>query len=211
MDRSCIHLLGMSAQPGQSLEQLLDKSHFQPWGNRPIIGVTRRIRWTMQPIRRAVPQIIPRDRGTHIHSPWLENSSSTYFVQSCDVCYGVCLTVRATPYCSKSQLSWTLYRIWQMLCTQRNFLVMREISVVISWMDPTMVVDSFFGMPQLGCAAPAPTMLLREAPPQYPNEALLAEYDTHNSKLCCPDVALLMVRSWTKQLGRKRKRNFKHI
>ena len=52
---------------------------------------------------------------------------------------------------------------------KRNFLVMREISVVISW-----------------------TMRLGEALPQYPIEALLADCDTHNSKLLS-----------RKQLGRK--------
>ena len=60
---------------------------------------------------------------------------------------------------------------------------MREISVVISWMDPRLVADLFLGMRQLGWAAPAPTSLLREALPQYPVAALTADCDTLNSKL----------------------------
>ena len=48
---------------------------------------------------------------------------------------------------------------------RRNFLVMREVSVVISWMDPKLIVDLFFGLPQLGWAMSAPTMQLRERLP----------------------------------------------
>ena len=66
---------------------------------------------------------------------------------------------------------------------RRNFSVMREVSVVISWMDPKLIVDLFFGLPQLGWATPAPTMQLREAPPEYPIEALEADCGSHNSKL----------------------------
>ena len=66
---------------------------------------------------------------------------------------------------------------------RRNFLVMREVSVVISWVDPKLIVDLFFGLPQLGWAMPAPTMQLREAPPEYPIEALKADCGNHNSKL----------------------------
>ena len=60
---------------------------------------------------------------------------------------------------------------------------MREVSVVISWVDPKLVVDLFFGLPQLGWAMPAPTMQLREAPPEYPIEALKTDCGNHNSKL----------------------------
>ena len=55
---------------------------------------------------------------------------------------------------------------------RRNLLVMREVSVVISWMDPKLVVDLFFGLPQVGWTMPAPTIQCREAPPEYPVEAL---------------------------------------
>ena len=41
---------------------------------------------------------------------------------------------------------------------RRNFLVTREVSVVISWMDPKLIVDLFFGLHQLGWAMPTPTM-----------------------------------------------------
>ena len=66
---------------------------------------------------------------------------------------------------------------------RRKFLVMREVSVVISWVDPKLVVDLFFGLPQLGWAMLAPTMQLRGSPPEYPNEALKADCGNHNSKL----------------------------
>ena len=66
---------------------------------------------------------------------------------------------------------------------RRNFQVMREVSVVISWMDPKLIVDLFFGLLQLGWAMPAPTMQLREAPPEYPIEALKTDCGSHNSKL----------------------------
>ena len=72
---------------------------------------------------------------------------------------------------------------------RRNFLVMREISVVVSWVDPKLIVDLFSGLPQFGWAAPAPTMQLREAPSEYPIKTLRADCDDHNSKLisrCLP-------------------------
>ena len=53
----------MLSPPGQSLEQFLHKTHFQPSGSRPISGVAR--------VRRAVPQLIPEGLGTRLTSPWL--------------------------------------------------------------------------------------------------------------------------------------------
>ena len=88
---------------------------------------------------------------------------------------------------------------------RRNFLVLREVSVVISWVDPKLIADLFFGLPQLGWAMPAPTVQLREAPPEYPIEALKADCGNHNSKFL--GVALLEMTSWTRLLGKRRKRN----
>ena len=56
-------------------------------------------------------------------------------------------------------------------------------SVVISWVDPKLIVDLFFGLPQLRWATPAPTMHLREAPSEYPIEVFKADCGNHNSKL----------------------------
>ena len=50
-------------------------------------------------------------------------------------------------------------------------------------MDPKLIVDLFFGLLQLGWAMQAPTMQLREAPPEYPIEAFKADCGDHNSKL----------------------------
>ena len=50
-------------------------------------------------------------------------------------------------------------------------------------LDPQLIVDLFFGLPQLGWAMPAPTMQCREAPPEYPIEALKTDCGNHNSKL----------------------------
>ena len=67
LERSCVHLAGMLSPPGQSLEQFLHKTHFQPSGARPISGVARKVGSAMQPVRRAVPQPIPEGLGTHFH------------------------------------------------------------------------------------------------------------------------------------------------
>ena len=88
---------------------------------------------------------------------------------------------------------------------RRNFLVMREVSVGISWMDPKLIVDLFFGLRQLGRAMPAPTMQLREAPPEYPIEALKADYGDHNSKFM--SRCRLSGDDKLMQLGKRRKRN----
>ena len=66
---------------------------------------------------------------------------------------------------------------------RRNLLVMREVSVVISWVEPKLIVDLFCGLPQHWWAMPAPTMQLREAPPEYPIEALRTDCGNRNSKL----------------------------
>ena len=43
LERSSVHLSSMLPPPGQSLEQFLHKTHFQPSGSRPISGVARRV------------------------------------------------------------------------------------------------------------------------------------------------------------------------
>ena len=53
--------------PGQSLEQFLHKSLFVLSGSRPISGVARRVGSVIQPVRRAVPQLIPEGLGTRFH------------------------------------------------------------------------------------------------------------------------------------------------
>ena len=67
LERSGVHLAGMLSPPGQSLEQFLHKSKFQPSGSRPISGVARRVGSVIQPVRRAVPQLIPEGLGTRFH------------------------------------------------------------------------------------------------------------------------------------------------
>ena len=62
-----VHLSGMLSPPGQIFEQFLHKSHFQPSRSRPISGVARRVGSVIQPLRRAVPQLIPEGLGTRFH------------------------------------------------------------------------------------------------------------------------------------------------
>ena len=59
LERSGVYLAGMLSPPGQSLEQFLRTTHFQPSGSRSISGVARRVGSVIQPVRRAVPQLIP--------------------------------------------------------------------------------------------------------------------------------------------------------
>ena len=67
LERSSVHLSGTLSPPGQSLEQFVHKSHFQPSGSRPVSGVARRVGSVIQPVRRAVPQLIPEGLGTLFH------------------------------------------------------------------------------------------------------------------------------------------------
>ena len=67
LERSSVHLAGMLSPPGQSLEQFLHKTHFQPSGARPISGVARRVGSAIQPVPKAVPQLFPELLGTHFH------------------------------------------------------------------------------------------------------------------------------------------------
>ena len=67
LERSSVHLSGMLSPTGQSLEQFLHETHFQLSGSRPISGVARRVGSFIQPVRRAVPQLIPEGLGTRFH------------------------------------------------------------------------------------------------------------------------------------------------
>ena len=130
---------------------------------------------------------------------WLETLSTLFFgLQLCIILWCMLLS---SPY-SQSEIAslngWMLlklYKSWRILylrktdpfllpvVARQNLLVMREVSVVFSWMDPKVIVDLFFGLPQLGWAMPAPTMQCREAPPEYPIEALKTDCVYHKSKL----------------------------
>ena len=49
LEHSSVHLAGMLSPPGQSLEQLLHRTHFLPPGARPISYVARRVGSVIQP------------------------------------------------------------------------------------------------------------------------------------------------------------------
>ena len=63
LERSSVQLAGMLSPPGQSLEQFLHRTHFLPSGARPLSNVARRVGSVIQPVRRAVPQLIPEGVG----------------------------------------------------------------------------------------------------------------------------------------------------
>ena len=157
-------------------------------------------------MRRAVPQLILEGLGTRFHlavaedieNPFLRPPTTynrvvyatQYALQSERECIAQRLDVAETlqvladaVYSENLQALLLVDPFLLPVVARRNFLVMREVSVVISWMDPKLIVDLFFGLPQLGWAMPAPTMQLREAPPEYPIEALKADCGSHNSKL----------------------------
>ena len=214
LERSSVHLSGMLSPPGQSLEQFLHKTHFQPSGARPISGVARRVGSVIQPVRRAVPQLIPEGLGTLFHlavardieHPFLRPrttynpvvNATKYALQSEQDCIAQRLDVAETlQELADAVNSENLHALRLVdpfllpVVARRNFLSMREVSVVISWVDPKLVVDLFFGLPQLGWAMLAPTMQLREVPPEYPIEAIKEDCGNHNSKLisrCRPSV-----------------------
>ena len=194
LERSCVHLAGMSSPPGQSLKQFLHKTHFQPSGARPLSGVARKVGSAMQPVRRAVPQLVPEGLGTHFHFAVARDTEHLFLRPPTTYNPVVYATRYADVAEALQELADAVYSanlhalrlvdpFLLPVVARRNFLVMREVSVVISWVDPKLIVDLFFGMPQLGWATPAPTMQLREAPPEYPIEALKADCGNHNSKL----------------------------
>ena len=225
LERSSVHLAGMLSPPGQSLEQLLHRTHFLPSGARPISNVTRRVGSVIQPVRGAVPQLTPEGLGTNFHVAVARNVEHP-FLRSPTVFHPV---VYATQYALRSEgeciaqrleVAETLQELANSLfeenlhalrlvdpfllpvVAKRNLLVMHEISVVIFWMDPKLVVDLFFGLPQLGWTMPAPTMQRREAPPEYPIEALETDCEYHNSKFLSrcrpPGDDKLDVAAWEK-------------
>ena len=130
--------------------------------------MTRRIVGSaLQRIRRAVPQLIPVGLGTRTFIwPWLENSNTVflhpptsynpvifatkYALQAEQNCIAQRLGVVDAPLeladavCSESLHALSLDPFILPIAAKRNFLVMREISVVVSWMDPRQVVDLFF-------------------------------------------------------------------
>ena len=172
---SSVHLAGMLSPPGQSLEQFLHKTHFQPSGTRPISGVARRVGSVIQPVRRAVPQLIPEGLDTLFHlavardieHPFLRPPTTynlvvyatKYALQSDRDCIAQRLDVAETlQELTDAVYSENLHALRLVepfllpVVAKRNFLVMREVSVVISWVDPKLIVDLFFGLPQLGWA-----------------------------------------------------------
>ena len=201
-ERSSVHLSGMLSPLGQSLEQFLHKTHFQLSGSRPISGVARRVGSVIQPVRRAVPQLIPEGLGTIFHlavarnveHPFLRPPTTynpvvyatEYAIQSVRDCIAQRLDVAETlQELADSLFEENLHALRSVdpfllpVVARRNLLVMREVSVVISWVDPKLIVDLFFGLHQLGWAMPAPTMQLREAPLEYPIETLKTDCGNH--------------------------------
>ena len=170
------------------------KHTFSPRDLEPISGVARRVGSVIQPVRRAVPQLIPEGLGTRFHLAVARDSerpflrppttynpavyATKFALQSERNCIAQRLDVAETrQVLADAVYSENLHALLLVdplllpVVARRNFLVMREVSVVISWMDPKLIVDLFFGLPQLGWAMPAPTMQLREAPPECPIEA----------------------------------------
>ena len=163
LERSSVHLAGMLSPPGQSLEQFLHGTHFLPSGARPISNVARRVGSVIQPVRRAVPQLIPEGLGTNFHVAVARNVehpvirpvvyATEYALQSERDCTAQRLDVAETlQELADSLFEENLHALRLVdpfllpVVARRNLLVMREVSVVISWMDPKLVVDLFFGL-----------------------------------------------------------------
>ena len=75
LERSSVHLASMLSPPGQSFEQFLHRTHFLPSDARPISNVARRMGSVIQPVRRAVPQLIPERLAAllrHLCAKWLQ-------------------------------------------------------------------------------------------------------------------------------------------
>ena len=121
-------------------------------------------------MRRAVPQLIPEGLGTRFHlavardieHPFLRPPTAynlvvyatEYALQSEEDCIiqrlDVAETLQVLPDVVYSENLQALRLVDPFLLpvvARRNFLVMHEVSVVISWMDPKLIVDL---LPQLG-------------------------------------------------------------
>ena len=168
LERSSVHLAGMLSPPGQSLEQFLHRTHFLPSGARTISNVARRVGSVIQPVRRADPQLIPEGLGAgcrvavarNVEHPFLRPPTmynpvvyaTKYALQSERNCIAQRLDVAETPQeLADSLIEENLHALRLVdpfllpVVARRNLLVMREVSVVISWMDAKLVSQHVVG------------------------------------------------------------------
>ena len=160
----------------------------------------------VQPSGRSLPLLLPDGLGTETHLELARNLVHPFLQQSCvyrpvqyALEYGIeegeeCNNHRHEVAAAIQQLTHALYsehlyvlslvdpHIRSVLAV-RNVLAMRDISVAIRWLDPCLCVDLLFGLPQLGWAAPAPTMPMRSAPPQKSIDELEEDLEEHNQRL----------------------------
>ena len=115
LERSSVHLAGMLSPPGQSLEQFLHGTHFLPSGARPISNVARREGSVVQPVRRAVPQLIPE--GSKRGAPFF------FVLQLCTILWCVLLSTAYSQSEIASLNGWMslkLYRSWRILYLRKT-------------------------------------------------------------------------------------------
>ena len=205
-DRSNAHLAGWASSAAQTVRDVIDETGFTPSCKRSLTVIGNRVSSGIQPVRRALPQLIPPGLSPELHlriahtttHPYLRRPSPT-----APVAYAIANSLHGADDSNKqrqdmtaslSALSTALREDEEALLNfvhpfilpvvaKRSLAFMRELSFATCFHDPWLITDIAFGMPAIGWAPHAPTMQIRHAPPEVDISHLLTDADAHNAKI----------------------------
>ena len=195
-----------AVDPSLPLNEAVEEAGFTPSGSRTADGVARKAAAGIQPVRAALPQLIPDglDPDTHVavarnlvhpvcRPPPLSKpcayalqfqivNSDILNERRSEVCEALKdLDALTQPTCLEALMfihSWL-----QPSVSRRNIAFMREVAYLVQGPDFMFLADHLLGLPKVGWICAAPSHLVREAPPSISIEQLYTGRDEHNCQL----------------------------
>ena len=205
--KASTHLSGMQMYNNEtSLVERLQQQGFEPSGKRSCNVVAQRIAAGNQPVRRAVPMLLPEGLGPEnhlslalklVHPFELPVSLPEHCKYACEkrvevgekleeLRTGAINLVEALARACLPTNACVMkfsHELLKPVLKNRNLALMRELSWITGFSDRAFLIDYVLGMDTLFWADPAPRFIPRLMEPLYPKEIFWDDVEEHNAKI----------------------------
>ena len=203
---SSSHLAGLRVSEDADMTNVLNTSGFNPSGKRARETVAANVGAGSQPVRRALPQLIPDELGPMLHlkvahqtkHPFLVSPKLTdpmkyakmHFINDVDAANSqreeMLNTIKEMALALKDEEKEIMKLVDPFIAPivgKRAFCFMRELAFCSGFPDHLLMIDLTLGMPAMGWSCRAPTMKVRIAEPQVSLEDLKKDAEEHNTRI----------------------------
>ena len=168
--------------------------------------IATRVSAGLQPVRNALPQLLPDGLGPDLHLRAAHSVAHPFTAQPIPptpIDYSIKHALRdadaavshretmlkqleelaAAVVGEDDEILKLVHVFIRPVVAKRRIAFMREVSLAAGWHDPTFLIGLAFGLPALGWACRATTMPTRWAPPEIPISDLLVDLASHNTAI----------------------------